>query len=361
VHGSKGLESPVVILPETQKRRAPNGARTVRVEGMPVWRGSADECCDAVALAVGDWEQRQEEERRRLLYVAMTRAESWLIVAAAGETGEGQDSWHAMIAEGAGRAGLDTAPLEIEGIGTGQRLGFGDWPQAAQAAEPALPVHTALPDWTRQMPPNPPVYVAPVTATGLGGAKVLGAVSDGDREAAMLRGTRVHLLLEHLPHHARSDWPRLARAVLAGGEGGLPEPDELADLLAEAEAILSAPALAEVMQPEPGMAVLEEVALTAPIAGLGTLNGVVDRLIVGAARVLAVDYKTNSEVPARPEDTPEGILRQMAAYRAALRAIYPARRIEVAVLWTAARALMILPDAVLDGALPALDSPAPPS
>lgn len=361
VHGSKGLESPVVILPETQKRRAPNGARTVRVEGMPVWRGSADERCDAVALAVGDWEQRQEEERRRLLYVAMTRAESWLIVAAAGETGDGQDSWHAMIAEGAGRAGLDTAPLEIEGIGTGQRLSFGDWPQAAQAAEPAPPVHTALPDWTRQMPPNPPDYVAPVTATGLGGAKVLGAVSDGDREAAMLRGTRVHLLLEHLPHHARSDWPRLARAVLAGGEGGLPEPDELADLLAEAEAILSAPALAEVMQPEPGMAVLEEVALTAPIAGLGTLNGVVDRLIVGKARVLAVDYKTNSEVPARPEDTPEGILRQMAAYRAALRAIYPARRIEVAVLWTAARALMILPDAVLDGALPALDSPAPPS
>ncbi len=70
-------------------------------------------------MAVAEWQQRQEEERRRLLYVAMTRAESWLIVAAAGDTGEGLDSWHAMVAEGAGRTALTRQDLPIEGVGTG--------------------------------------------------------------------------------------------------------------------------------------------------------------------------------------------------------------------------------------------------
>ncbi|MFN3527132.1 MAG: PD-(D/E)XK nuclease family protein, partial [Paracoccus sp. (in: a-proteobacteria)] len=179
----------------------------------------------------------------------------------------------------------------------------------------------------------------------------------------MLRGTRLHLLLEHLPHHPAADWPRLARAVLAGGEGGLPDADELSDLLAEAQAVLSAPELAQVMQPGPGDEVLAEVALTAPLtglgAGLGVLNGVIDRLIIGPDRILAVDYKTNADVPAAPQATPLGILRQMAAYRAALRGIWPRHRIEVAVLWTATRSLSVLPDALMDDALAGLD-PRPP-
>ena len=68
-------------------------------------------------------------------------------------------------------------------------------------------------------------------------------------------------------------------------------------------------------------------------------------------RVVAIDYKSNAEVPATPRDVPDGILRQMAAYRAALALIYPGRRIEAAVLWTAARALMDLPGNILEAAL----------
>lgn len=355
VHGSKGLESPVVILPETQKRRAPQGGRTVAVEGMPVWRGTASDRCDAVALAVGAWEARQEEERRRLLYVAMTRAESWLIVAAAGETGDGLDSWHSVIASGAERAELTRSTVRIESVGDALRLSFGDWPDAAEAA-PAPPVlRHEVPDWALRMPPPPPEYTAPIAASGLGGAKVIGAASDGDREAAMLRGTRLHLLLEHLPHHPAPDWPRLAPAVLAGAEGGLPDGPELADLLAEAQAVIGAPDLAVVMRPGPDDEVLAEVALTAPLAGLGVLNGVVDRLIVGPDRILAVDYKTNADVPSKPQATPLGILRQMAAYRAALHGIWPDRRIETGILWTATRSLMVLPGDLLDQALAGLD------
>ncbi|CAM3199847.1 double-strand break repair helicase AddA [Paracoccus nototheniae] len=348
VHGSKGLESPIVILPETQSRKANNRQPLVRLDQVPVWRGAAPDRCDAVAMAVADNERRQDEERRRLLYVAMTRAESWLIVAAAGETGEGLDSWHAMIAEGAARSGLDRSDLVIDGIGTGLRLSWGDWPAEAEGTAPAPAPLRALPDWAGRLPPPAPDFSAPVTASGLGGAKVLAATSEGDRDAAMLRGTRLHLLLEHLPAHAAPDWPRLARAILSGAEGGLPDAEDLADLLAEAGAVLTAPALAEVLQPGPDAQILSEVALTAPLPGLGILNGVIDRLVITPDLITAVDYKTNADLPATPDAVPLGILRQMAAYRAALQGIWPGRPLRMAILWTASRSLMTLPDPVLD-------------
>ncbi|MGZ3215039.1 double-strand break repair helicase AddA [Paracoccus sp. T5] len=359
VHGSKGLESPVVILPETQKRRPSNGQRVVRVEGLPAWRGAAADRCDAVALAVGEWERRQEEERRRLLYVAMTRAESWLIVAAAGETGEALDSWHAMILDGAGRSGLDRSTVEVPDLGPALRLSYGDWPVQATAADRPAPNVLTPPDWALRMPPPEPDFEVPVIASGLGGAKVLGAPSEGDRDAAMLRGTRLHLLLEHLPVHPADDWSRIARALLAGAEGGLPDAAELDDLLAEAGAVIAAPALQQVMTPPADGQILNEVALTARLPGLGVLNGIVDRLVVTPDAILAVDYKTNSDVPQAPEAVPEGILRQMAAYRAALRGSWPDRPVRMAVLWTATRSLMQLPDPLLDRVMAGLTGPAP--
>lgn len=356
VHGSKGLESPVVILPETKVRRPDSRARTARVADMPVWRGSAGERPDSVSEAVDAQAQRQDEERRRLLYVAMTRAESWLIVAAAGETGAGLDSWYAMIAEGADRAALTRSDIDVEGIGTGLRLSFGDWPAEAVTEVPLPQATASVPDWARSPAPLPPALPRPVAASALGGAKVLAApVEDADPVAAMLRGTRLHLLLEHLPGSPEADWPDLARAALAGAEGGLPDAPELAALLTEAGAVIRAPDLAEVMDPAPCSTTLREVRLTATLPGIGILHGTIDRLVISDTEVLAIDYKTNTEVPAQPEATPEGILRQMAAYRAALRLIYPRHQLRTAILWTATRNLMVLPDQVLDKAIPTLD------
>ncbi|AUH35274.1 double-strand break repair helicase AddA [Paracoccus tegillarcae] len=362
VHGAKGLESPVVILPDTAKRKSPPAAQTITLpDGPAVWRGSKHQRPDPVERAVAHERTRQDEERRRLLYVAMTRAESWLIVAAAGETGEGLDSWHAMIAEGANGAGLDHQPIQIDGIGTATRYSFGHWPSHSAPTVDHGADATALPDWVRVRPARPARPPAPVAATALGGGKVLAgqAVENADPQAAMLRGTRLHLLLEHLPGADPGDWAELARTALSGAEGGLPGADDMADLLAEAGAVIAAPDLAQIMTAQPGETVLAEVDLTAPLDWVGTLHGTVDRLIVGPARVLAIDYKSNSDVPATAEAVPSGILRQMAAYRDALRLIYPDRPVSAAVLWTATRSLMALPDAVLDQARAALD-PTPP-
>jgi ATP-dependent helicase/nuclease subunit A len=108
------------------------------------------------------------------------------------------------------------------------------------------------------------------------------------------------------------------------------------------------------------------------MAGDGRISGRIDRLAVGPARVRAVDFKTDAAPAAGPEAVPEGYLRQMAAYRAGLRALYPGRAVELSLLWTAKARLMILNDEALDGALarlaadwtrdgPLLDPRSPPS
>ena len=345
VHGAKGLESPVVIIPDGAKRRAPaQGAILRRADGPALPRARAGARPEQVEAMAEARSRAEEQERRRLLYVALTRAESWLIVAAAGEAGDDPaDSWHAMVAAGMDRA--EAAPEAIETpAGTGRRLSFGDWPEGALPAQDAPPAQPPpAPDWLRAPVPAPEPPPRPVVASDLGGAKVLAGTAP-DPEAALF-GTRLHLLLEHWP-----DLPDLDAAadLLAGAEGGLPDPQTLAVLWAEAEAVTGAGALAHLFAPAPGDVVLTEVALTAPIPGLGTLHGVIDRLLVGPDRVLAIDYKSNAEVPAHPQDVPPGILRQMAAYAAALALLYPGRRIEAAILWTRARGLMALPPALLE-------------
>lgn len=175
----------------------------------------------------------------------------------------------------------------------------------------------------------------------------------------MLFGTRLHVLLEQLPAVPRADWPRHARDLLAGGEGGLPDADMVAALIDAAVAVLEAPDLAPVFTPPEGAVVLTEVDLSADLPGIGLMRGIVDRLIVTPDRVTVIDYKTNATLPASPAEVPSGILRQMAAYRAALAGIYPGRAVETAVLWTAGRQLMWLPDALLDTAMAALDPSLP--
>lgn len=133
----------------------------------------------------------------------------------------------------------------------------------------------------------------------------------------------------------------------------------VAALIDAAVAVLEAPDLAPVFTPPEGAVVLTEVDLSADLPGIGLMRGIVDRLIVTPDRVTVIDYKTNATLPASPAEVPSGILRQMAAYRAALAGIYPGRAVETAVLWTAGRQLMWLPDALLDTAMAALDPSLP--
>ena len=346
VHGAKGLEAPVVILPDTAYRQGNHSApKLFAPDGGPVcWAGRKDDSPDAMRDLFDEAAAREVEERNRLLYVAMTRAESWLIVAAAGDIAKGEtEGWYPHILTAAQACNATPHPMPT---GQGWRLESGDWTALGRSSAPRS--HPpALPDWLHSRPKARPRDATPLSPSDLGGDKALPGDGAGlDEDAAKLRGRRLHLLLEHLPDLPQSGWYAAAPGILSV-EGDLPDAD-LAELFEEAATCLTSPALAPLFTRD----ALAEVTLTAPSPTLGrTLLGQIDRLILAADHVLAVDFKSNATAPDRPEDTPDGILRQMGAYAEMLAAIYPGKRIDTAILWTRPARLMPLPASLTTPAL----------
>ena len=350
VHGAKGLEAPLVILPQTGPRRgtAARGGDLLATPAGTVWKPAAPDLPEALAPAVEAESLALAEEDLRLLYVAMTRAESWLVVAGSGDMGK-EDTWHARV--GSALTDLGAAPLETP-FGAGLRHQRGDWSRPAEPAPAAATGEDALPDWALRPPPRAPEDPPVRSPSDLGGAKSLPGEPDAgggpdasggsgvegpEGEAARLHGVHLHRLLEHLPLHPDKPDLGVASDLLTTGPEAA-DPAALPALVAQARAVLDDPALAPLFAP----GTLAEVEVAGDLPGLGPALGTIDRLVVGD-RILAVDYKSNAAIPDRPEDVPEGLLRQLGAYAALLAPAFPGRPVDLAILWTRGPVLMPIP------------------
>ena len=343
VHGAKGLESPIVILPDTADRKHQDRDEIYRFgrQGPAIWKTSKNESPPAIEAERADREDRRNQESMRLLYVAMTRAQSILMVAAGGEVSK-PDTWYNIIQAGMQSAGATALP------NGGLLLENGDLPAALAATMPK-PEKLLLPDWASALAPNAARRAASLSPSGLGGAKALPGETDGqDEDATLARGRLLHLLLEHLPLALPADWPAMAEALIS-------DPAERLALLAEASGVLLSQGLVHLFAP----GTLAEVPITADFGtaefgsghGTGRLYGTIDRLIIAPGHILAVDYKSNRRIPDHPSDVPEGLLRQMGAYAHALSQIYPDHQIDTAILWTQTPHLMLLDRDIVRDAL----------
>ncbi|MGR3502159.1 double-strand break repair helicase AddA [Pseudaestuariivita sp.] len=346
VHGAKGLEAPVVILPDTHKSRPRDLDRVLVSDGCAFWRPNAADACPQTSRVSTATREAEQAERDRLLYVAMTRAEQRLIVCAAGDIGKKPDeSWYGMVADGMRKcdAALLDLPALAEG-GPGLRLGGHAWPAVIAAEDTQGTPPSALPEWVTERAPVPPPQTALLSPSDLGGAKALPGELGQDTDAAKRFGSLVHLLLEHLPPLA----PAL-RVEAAQTLAGADHADILAEALAHVATCLDAPALAHVFAKD----ALVEVPITAPLPQLGgaRMSGVIDRLIVTDDIVHAYDFKSNAVVPQSAEDVPEGLLRQMGAYAAALAQVFPGKTVETALIWTSTGAVQPLPHKMVMEAL----------
>jgi len=346
VHGAKGLEAPVVILPDTARRDIRIRDQIATGNGVAIWRTASGEAPNAIAHATDAARDAQRAERDRLLYVAMTRAETWLIVAAAGDLGKNGEAWYEKVQAGLQAAGAVAHDFDH---GPGLRLEHGNW--AGTVSDPPADItHAAasLPAHFQQ--PAPPPVVPPETLkpSDLGGAKALADESGLDEDAAKRRGRQIHRLLEFLPTVPQSDWPETAGKLLSNGSDAA-EGAELALLLAEADKVLTKPSLQSLFAPD----ALSEVPVSAYLDALQgrRIHGIIDRLLVAPDRVLAVDFKTNAAVPATADDVPVALLRQMGAYAHALALIYPDRTVETGLLWTRTATLTMLPHDLVTKAL----------
>ncbi|MEO9574295.1 MAG: double-strand break repair helicase AddA [Tateyamaria sp.] len=321
VHGSKGLEAPIVILPECGKRDIQIRDEIIKMNGVPVWKMPSPLQPEPMVNRIDQMKAAQREESLRLLYVALTRAEKWLIVAASGELDKNGEDWHQRVEAAMHTSGAFHLQTPA---GDGLRMEHGEWDMTAPASDPVKKATAPkLSDYFFTAAPEATPAPQTISPSDMGGAKAL--PGDGlDEATAMAYGTWVHHLLETRGNPYVAPPPELSTDLQQEGTD-------------EAQAVLSDPKLTAVFDPS----TLAEVSMTARL-GRQTLHGTIDRLIVTADEVHIIDFKTNRVVPSTSQDCPEGVLRQMGAYAHAIAQIYPAHSQRLSILWTRSGELMPL-------------------
>ena len=349
VHGSKGLQAPIVILADATGD--PDRNMGVRLDlpdpaapetrAIPLPGLRKEERVGRIAEEQERVERAEEQEHWRLLYVAMTRAEEALFIGGAlgrREKEPAQNSWYAQLREVFGADEWVDDPV------WGARLECGEAPVPipVETAPAELPLPEPLPRWLAQPPAPEPRPPKPLTPSALGEDESPDPpFPPGSGAGAARRGVLLHKLLERLPELADGDREPAARRWLARNAPEL-DGDQHGDLVRSALDVLSNPDWAEIFSAR----ALAEVPIAAPV-GSSMVAGTIDRLLIAPDRIRLVDFKTARRPPERLEDVPVAILRQMAAYAAALASTYPGRSVEAALLYTAAPRLIAIPGDIL--------------
>jgi ATP-dependent helicase/nuclease subunit A len=360
VHGAKGLEAPIVILPDTCElprftarllwHRDFGGAE------LPLWVPRKEHDAGIVQDARAIIETAEMEEHRRLLYVAMTRARDRLYICGYhGKQTPREGCWYHLVERGL--AGLGE-PLDFDCTGEmaadqgwkgkGRRHASLQTKPVEAAATLRGPMSAEAPAWLhRPAPeePEPPRPLAPSRPSGE--APPVRSPLGPDEGIRFRRGLIVHRLLQSLPDVAPARRHAVAAAFLAQPGHGLTLAQQ-AEMLGETMAVLAVPEFAAFF----AAGSRAEIPIVGEVRGVDgraqVVTGQIDRLVVSEREVLVLDYKTNRPPPQSEADVPPLYFRQMAAYRAALARIYPGRPIRCALLWTDGPRLMPLSDERLD-------------
>ncbi len=362
VHGAKGLQAPLVILPDTTGLPPENetlfrGRDPLTGAVLPLFAPNRAYRCRAIEALAAERRQAAIEEHNRLLYVALTRAEDRVVVAGWEMRGAlPENCWYRLVERGFARLGAERVPFA--GEWGGERLRFALAQRAEAEKERAAPGLAAAPlpawagrapEWRPAPPPPEPARPTPLAPSRPEGVELGTPPASGSplalRDPAgrrFRRGALVHAALQHLPAVPVERRADAARAFFARPGQGL-EPAEAVALAEAALGVLAHPDLAPLFGPA-GRA---EVPLTGLI-GERVVGGLVDRLAVLPDRVLFVDFKTNRRPPATLAETPPLYLRQLASYRAVLSGIFPDRPVVAALVWTEALRVDVLPAALLD-------------
>ena len=350
VHGAKGLQSPVVILADTTSdpgKKPDQSAELIMDEGKrtPLLPIRKTEQSGRLAEICQMQKERELQEHKRLLYVAMTRAEERLIMGGAlGISRKGaapDDSWYAALRnamEALGCEWQDDAHFGqvMRHVGVDGFCGM-PGPDDATADAVAPVAAQVTPHWLFKPAPDEGRPPRPLVPSRLEHDDYGDAPAAQAMRAAAERGKLIHALFERITDagslEAAERW--LDRNVS----------DPAIDknrILADVRGVVANPAWQDFF----GVNARAEVPLAA-VVGEVVISGRVDRLIVEPGLVRILDFKTGRAVPADDAAVAVPYLRQMAHYVAALETIFPTTRVEASLLFTYAPKLVMLSDAVL--------------
>lgn len=379
VHGAKGLEAPIVFLPDTCTVRSgdrpgglldlPHVARPSSVPDPFCWPVKGTSRLPGVQAAKQAAQSRETQERNRLLYVALTRARDRLYVAGfEGVKGRERDCWYDIITgalAGQLTPAHDAQGRQVHRLESQQEAAHEPQKDASDDRAHA----TRPPEWAFRAAPREPALVIPLAPSRLAPLETDAEGDPVERSpermpvaephapalradgTRFLRGTLTHALLQYLPTLDQALWDAAARRFVEMRGRALPQRSR-ASIVEETLAVLRAPSFAALFGPQsqPEVPIVAEID---PPGGKGhklRLNGQIDRLVRMGNEVLIVDYKTNRPPPRHATDVPETYILQLAAYRLAVQQVFTGLGVRAALLWTDGPRIMEIPQTALDNA-----------
>ncbi|AIK97225.1 UvrD-helicase domain-containing protein [Candidatus Odyssella acanthamoebae] len=296
IHGSKGLQAPVVILVEKFNAKSPTGNI--------LWRHTDQQCnlllatppkaqdIELTAVLKADHLLHEEAEDKRLLYVALTRAQDHLYIGGYGDK-QPKDAWYSLL-EDKGVVKEEWAPSVIPSTQ--------DLPALSSVDISMLPdfLSTTV-DLSHQLKP----------------------IEDKEPTTAQAhRGILIHKLLEILPELHPSLWQEKGMQVIQGMTNDLALQQ---DCLTTTLTLLKSDNLRDFFGQD-SVAELEVMTANGDLIRL-------DRIVLGPI-IKILDYKSSQTPPLSADQISASIKQQLKGYKQALAFLYPNTPIDCYVLWT---------------------------
>lgn len=351
VHGAKGLQAPIVFLPDTCQSSGLKDNLYWHKEGLSehlLYVRNEETRVDIAKTAFDERKREIENENKRLLYVAMTRAEDQLYVTGwEDKRGRKDGNWYDLIRNAVDNM-YGTEEIDVKGELV-LRLEKGT-KTAGDVKTPLIKDDQVkeLPSWAFNTPMVEPMPSKPLSPSKIdedeevvrSPLKIAEQMKQDKRKYH--RGRLIHKLLEILPNKNSDEWQISIERYLKQDAHEL-SIEQIADIENEVLEILNSPSLEGLFGPNSR----SEVPIVGQVGDF-TLSGQVDRLAVHNDEVLIIDYKTNRPPARSPEMVPKIYQRQMAAYKAVLKEVYPDKTIKCFLLWTDIAELMEIPDELLN-------------
>ena len=323
VHGSKGLQAPIVILADTTKVKNKSQKSEFLWQNdifyFPLSSADYNEKCKEIK---NQNIENDLDEYRRLLYVALTRAEDRLYIAGYTKEKDVKDeSWYSLL--------KNNLKSNIQLNKTDERIVYNiDQENTFKKNIIVAPSNKKEPtDYSMLFTPvpNESPLSKPYTPSKPNDDEIVSSPLE-DSGKFYRRGTAIHKLLQYI---TKINVINRKEASVLFLQKELPDislneisfiSNEVITLCNKYKEIFSGNSVAEV----PIMGEIDGKIISSKI----------DRLVITDDKVIIVDYKTNRPAALKIEDVPDMYINQLNTYKKLLQQIYKDKEIETYLLWT---------------------------
>ncbi len=344
IHGAKGLEAPIVFLPDacrppldTQK----NGSSTfINHEGIAIWSPTNENKTEWHKTIDQEQKQKTLAEYKRLFYVAITRACDYIYITGflPSNGKQNEHSWYSLaqdvLKQKGNKCKEDTSIYRM-----GQQSLVN---HKKQDKIPKLEIHKNIikPDWLDRIPPEE-------TSQTINSVSSLLSKSNyeykNNNPHAIERGKTTHKLLESLSSLSQSSptesikkekWNTALQAFRLFYKTTLPE-KIIEEIIFEVLRILETPEFSILHSTDARMETPIIGTVVLPNGKKKHIFAKIDVYIETNDNIIIADYKTNRHIPTTYEEIPKGYLQQMAFYFHLVSSLHPSKNINTWLVWTA--------------------------